>query len=238
MTDMFLHLVQYDSDPKKEDAFHLWYYKHIYNVLKVPGYAWCCRYVSLGGQVQEPDIRHLTLYRVNDVKAFDAVIGEDKSALPAPLREDYEEYDQLSGASYIRSGVYQQIGGSHLNKQLLTSNHPLMLVMADAPAEREDEWNRWYDTHLANVANDRWVLSAGRFRTVDGIIPSYLVQTPRYLTICELSGEGAATAMYDPRQMSHELRSEQQSDEYQRFAGMMRNHFRYFYRPISRHWVI
>ena len=238
MTDMFLHLVQYDSDPKKEDAFNLWYYKHIHNVLKVPGYAWCCRLVSLGGQVQGPDIRHLTLYRVNDVKAFDAVIGKDRNTLPAPLWEDMEEYGQLTGCSYIRSGVYQQIGGSHLNKQLLTANHPLMLVMADVPAEHEDEWNRWHDTHLANVVKDRWILTAGQFRTVDGIIPSYLVQAPRYLTIYELGGEEAAAAMYDPKQMSTELRVEQQSKEYQHFAGMMRNHFRYFYRPISRHWVI
>ncbi|MFC1990707.1 hypothetical protein ACFLU9_00955 [Chloroflexota bacterium] len=238
MTEMFLHLVQYDTDPKKEDAFNLWYYKHVYNVLKVPGYAWCCRLVSLGGQTLGTDIRHLTLYRVNDIKAFDSVIGKDISTLPSPFREDMEEYAQITEATYVRSGVYQQIGGSHLNKQLLTNNHPLMLVMADVPAEHEDEWNRWNDKHVANIVNDRWIVAAGRFRTIDGIVPPYLVQAPRYLTIYELSGEEAATAMYDPKQMSPELRAEHESKERQRFVGMMKNRFRYFYRHISRHWVI
>ena len=237
MAGPFLHLIQYDVGPEDENAFDEWYNIHILNVLQCPGYKWSSRYVSQGEAVQGPDIRCLTLYTVEDRAAFDVVLTPDRAMHPPPLQKDTERFEKLQGVSYIRSGVYEQVAGSHLGKPLLRSNRPLLLLMTDVAPGKEEAWNQWVVTEeLPSLLQDPWVAIVGHFRAVDGVLPPWLVQGPRHLTLCELEGGQAARAMYHPEQMSPALRRLINSPGHENAAAMTERQLKYFYEPISQHW--
>ena len=86
------------------------------------------------------------------------------------------------------------------------------------------------------LLQDPWVRIVGRFRAIEGVLPPWLVQGPRHLILCELSGEGAAHAMYDPEQMSPALRRLGTSPGNTGSESITQRRFRYFYKPISQHW--
>ena len=234
MDGPFLHLINYDADPEHEHAFDVWYNIHILNVLKCPAYQWSSRYVSLEGDFEGPHVRNLTLYMIEDRSAFDVVLTRNEGSRPPALKKDQEDFRALQGVRYVHSSVYEQIGGSHLGKPLLMANRPLLLALSDASPGREAEWDRWSEEEeLPALMRDPWVVTAGRFRAVDGIIPPWLTQGPRYLTLCELRGEAAAGAMFDPEGMSPALRGLVAPDQAPAQAA---RRLRYFYRPISQHW--
>ena len=55
----------------------------------------------------------------------------------------------------------------------------LLMVMADVPADKEEEFNRWYnEEHLADVTSVPGVLNGARYQAVKG--------GPKYLAIYEL----------------------------------------------------
>ena len=139
MSGPYLHLIQYDADPKHEHQFDVWYNIHILNVLQCPGYQWSSRYVSLGGRGEGPDIRNLTLYMVEDRSAFDMVLASNEDARPPALRQDQEDSDSLQGVRYVHSSVYEQVAGSHMGKPLLLGNRPLLLLMNDVAAGSEGD---------------------------------------------------------------------------------------------------
>ncbi len=111
------------------------------------------------------------------------------------------------------------------------ANRPLLLALSDASPGKEAEWDRWSEeVELPALMRDPWVVAAGRFRAVEGIIPPWLTQGPRTLTLCELAGEEAARAMFDPGKMSPAVGGLVAPEQ----GAARRN--RYFYKPISQHW--
>jgi len=231
MEGPFLHLINYDADLEHEHAFDVWYNTHILNVLKCPAYQWSSRYVSLEGNFKGPYIRNLTIYRINDRSAFEVVLAKDERARPLALKKDIDDFNVLQGVRYVYSGVYEQVGGSHLGKPLLTANLPVLLILSDATPGKEAEWDRWsQEVELPALIRDPWVVAAGRFRAVENIIPPWLTQGPRYLTLCELAGDEAAMAMHNPKTISPALGALASSEK------IAERHLQYFYKPISQHW--
>ena len=237
MAGPLLHLIQYDVDQEHEDAFDRWYNIHILNVLQFPGYGWSSRYVSLGGNMEGPNIRCLTLYIVEDRSAFNMVLAPTQEKRPKTLIEDQENFETIRGAHYIHSSVYEHVSGSHPGKPLLMENRPLLLLMSDVDPGNETEWARRADTEeIPALLQDPWVRIVGRFRAIEGVLPPWLVQGPRHLVLCELSGEGAAHAMYGPEQMNPALRRLGTSQGDSGAESVAQRRFRYFYKPISQHW--
>ena len=237
MAGPLLHLIQYDVDREHENAFDRWYNIHILNVLQFPGYGWSSRYVSLGGDTEGPAIRCLTLYIVEDRSAFNMVLAPTQEQRPKTLVEDQENFETIRGAHYIHSSVYEHVSGSHPGKPLLMGNRPLLLLMSDVVPGNETEWARLSDTEeIPALLRDPWVRVVGRFRAIEGVLPPWLVQGPRHLTLCELSDEDAAHAMYDPDRMSPPLKSLVTSPGYGDAGPIIQRRFRYFYKPISQHW--
>ena len=237
MAGALLHLIQYDVDQGHEDAFDRWYNIHILNVLQFPGYGWSSRYVSLGGNMEGTKNRCLTLYIVEDRSAFNMVLAQTQEKRPKTLIEDQDNFETIQGAHYIHSSVYEHVSGSHLGKPLLMGNRPLLLLMSDVAPGNETEWARLSDTEeIPALLQDPWVRMVGRFSAIEGVLPPWLVQGPRHLTLCELSGEGASHAMYDPEQMSPALSRLVTSLGNTGAESITQRRFRYFYKPISQHW--
>ena len=240
MAGPLLHLIQYDVDQEHEDAFDRWYNIHILNVLQFPGYGWSSRYVSLEGGTEGPNIRCLTLYIVEDRSAFNMVLAPTQEQRPKTLVEDQENFETIRGARYIHSSVYEHVSGSHLGKPLLAGNRPLLLLMTDVNPGKESEWvsdkGVSETEEIPALLQDPWVRAVGRFRAIEGVLPPWLVQGPRHLTLCELSGEDAAHAMYAPDRMSPPLKRLATSPGYVSSGSIIQRRFRYFYKPISQHW--
>lgn len=233
----YLHPIQYHGEPEHEEVYDRWYNIHVLNVLQVPGYEWCSRYVSLEGDYQGPNIRNLTLYIVADRAAFDVLWPSDVELHRPALREDQDRMKKLEGVQYSHSSVYEQTTGSHLGKPLLRGNRPLLMELTDVAPGKYEEWNRWVEREeLPSFLEDPWIAMGGHFRAIEGVLPPGLVQGPRYLTLYELISEEAAHAMYDRERMSPALRQLTNSAGYRDAAAMTERRWLYFYKPISQHW--
>lgn len=227
-------MVQYNIDPDWEDSFNEWYNIHALHVLKTHGYRWCRRYVAIHG-----DVRYLTLYMVETAEAYQQILAHDIQKRLPLMKEDDLAQQMVKGRHHFSSNVYEQIGGSNLGKPLLTEDHPIFLVVSDGPStDQEAEWNRWYDDiHLPAVLRDPWRVMAARFRAVDGAVPARYPLGARYIAIYELLGEEALPHVLDAREWSPALREENESPATVKYTSMMRNHTRYCYKPISKHWA-
>ena len=101
----------------------------------------------------------------------------------------------------------------------------------------KETWSRWSDSdEMPALLRDPWVAMVARFRAIDGVLPPRLLQGPRELTLCELVGEEAAEAMYDPDGLSAAMKRLLRSPDHARASAMTTRRARYFYRPISQHW--
>ena len=233
----YLHLIQYDAEPAHEDAYDRWYNHHILNVLQQPGYTWSSRYVSLKLGSPDTEIRNLTMHIVTEAKGFDVVLNQNEQSRPKALTEDQATFAKLPGVRYVHSGIFEQVAGSNLGKPLLQGNNCVLITLTDVTPGKGQEWCRWIAEEEFPVAlEDPRVLMTGLFRAVEGFIPSWLVQCPRYLAIYELAGEEAARSLTDPKQMNPAIKRLVASPGFKPAIAMRQRQLRLFYKPISQHW--
>ena len=228
--ELLLLLVQANVAPEGEEDFNDWYNDHVPHLLKVPGYVWGQRYMALLG-----DRKYVALYQIESAAYFDSLLGSDHNKRHPITLSEWVNWDRLL-ISDARINVYEQISGTPLAAPLLRSDRPLSLVMADVAAEKEQEWNHWYDTlHLPNTLKVPGYVMGGRFRIVQNPAVDWLQMKPKYLAVYELENEEVVPSVMDEERMSPQAKAE--FDNWKTYGQpICSNISLYAYRIISKHW--
>jgi hypothetical protein len=227
-----LLVVQMNVDPEHERAFNDWYHCHVPHLLEVPGYRWGRRYAGIFGPV-----RYLALYEIADRSWLPALLGAEPGARPGIVNDEFERFGALQGLEDVLIRVFEQISGPPFTPRLLDSDHPVSVVLSDARAEVEAEFNRWYDhSHVPGLLEVPGYRSGLRFRLVDDPALAHHGTRFRYLALYEIEDEASVPAISDPDSMSQEAR-----DEFERFRSvglpMLSGELSWnIYRPLAKHW--
>ena len=227
-----LLLVQMNIEAEHERAFNAWYYHHVPALLEIPGYRWGRRYRGVVG-----DTKYLALYEIEDAAFLENLIGPDADQRHATANAEFAKFEQLKGLSDVRINIYRQLSGSHLGNPLLKDDLPLSLVMVDCVvAEKEAEFNAWYDTsHVPNLVRIPGYASGARFQLVDHPALEWLGMGPKYLALYEFDSLDRLPSLADPDTMHPEAK-----DELARWmdygAPLVDDMSWNVYRPIAKHW--
>ena len=225
-----LLLVQANVAPEGEDDFNDFYNDHIPYLLKVPGYVWGQRYVALRG-----DRKYLAAYQIDSASYLESLVCPDPSKRHPITSEGFELWNQLP-VSDARLNFYEQISGTPLGTPLLRSDQPLSVEVADVVAEKEQEWNHWYDTsHMPNLLKVPGFAMGGRFRLVQNPATDWLQMKPKYVAVFELESEEVVPSIFDQERMSPEAKAAFGNWE-NYCSGIVSNVSRYAYRIIAKHW--
>ncbi len=226
-----LNLVQVNVMPEWEDAFNDYYWPHIPHLLKMPGWDWGQRYIALRG-----DRKYMAIEQIKSAAYLESLMGPDHSKrLPLSLAE-WELWDKIE-KTYEKVNAYEQISGTPFGAPLLRSDRPLKIEITDVAAEKEQEWNHWYDTiHMPNLLKVPGYVMGGRFRLVQHPATDWLQMGPKYLAVFELESEEVVPSVMDPERMSPEARAEM--DNWENYCRPIVNNLsRYAYKIISKHWA-
>jgi hypothetical protein len=161
-----------DIAPEAEREFNDWYNtEHIPQLLGVPGFLSGRRYQAVEG---EP--RYLALYELTNVEVL-------KSDAFRQVRESPTEWSKKIIPLFRNTaiGAYRQLFSCR--------NYPLqeaefvLTVRLNIPAERENEFNQWYNIdHLPALVSVPGVYGARRYQAVEG--------DPKYLAVYEMNDAG------------------------------------------------
>ena len=225
-----LFIVQTNVAPEGEDDFNDWYNDHIPHLLKVRGYLWGQRYVAMRG-----DRKYIAVYQIESADYFDYLLGPDHSKRHPITLAEWEKWDRLP-LSDIRICVYEQISGTPLAAPFLRSDRPIVLEMVDVVAEKEQEWNQWYDSsHMPNLLKVPGYVIGGRFRLVENPVLAYLQTKPKYIAVYELEGEDVVPSVMDRDKLNPEAKAE--FDNWEKYCRPIVSDLSlYAYRIISKHW--
>jgi hypothetical protein len=161
-----------DIAPEAEREFNEWYNtEHVPQLLGVPGFLSGRRYQAVEG---EP--RYLALYELTNVEVL-------KSDAFRQVRESPTEWSKKIIPLFRNTtiGAYRQLFSCR--------NYPIqeaefvLTVRLNIPAERETEFNQWYNIdHLPALVSVPGVYGARRYQAVEG--------EPKYLAVYEMNDAG------------------------------------------------
>lgn len=161
-----------DIAPEAEREFNDWYNtEHIPQLLGVPGFLSGRRYQAVEG---EP--RYLALYELTNVEVL-------KSDAFRQVRESPTEWSKKIIPLFRNTaiGAYRQLFSCR--------NYPIqeaefvLTVRLNIPAERENEFNQWYNIdHLPALVSVPGVYGARRYQAAEG--------DPKYLAVYEMNEAG------------------------------------------------
>jgi hypothetical protein len=161
-----------DIAPEAEREFNEWYNtEHVPQLLGVPGFLSGRRYQAVEG---EP--RYLALYELTNVEVL-------KSDAFRQVRESPTEWSKKIIPLFRNTaiGAYRQLFSCR--------NYPIqeaefvLTVRLNIPAERETEFNQWYNIdHLPALVSVPGVYGARRYEAVEG--------EPKYLAVYEMNDAG------------------------------------------------
>lgn len=161
-----------DIAPEAEREFNDWYNtEHIPQLLGIPGFLSGRRYQAVEG---EP--RYLALYELTNVEVL-------KSDAFRQVRESPTEWSKKIIPLFRNTaiGAYGQL--------FACRNYPIqeaefvLTVRLNIPAERENEFNQWYNIdHLPALVSVPGVYGARRFQAAE--------DDPKYLAVYEMNDAG------------------------------------------------
>lgn len=161
-----------DIAPEAEREFNDWYNtEHIPQLLGIPGFLSGRRYQAVEG---EP--RYLALYELTNVEVL-------KSDAFRQVRESPTEWSKKIIPLFRNTaiGAYRQL--------FACRNYPIqeaefvLTVRLNIPAERENEFNQWYNIdHLPALVSVPGVYGARRFQAAES--------DPKYLAVYEMNDAG------------------------------------------------
>jgi len=178
-------MVQMDVPQAIEAAWNAWYDEtHIPNRLKrVPGFLSARRFI-----IQEDKPKYLTLYDLRDADVLTSETYLALRAWEASLPQDSLEATTLALPGFAR-GVYEQIYSSEPDYRP-PDTHSILVVGHDVPAEKEAEFNAWYETeHIPALLKVAGVVTARRLMTAQTELPpksGLRSPGPKYLTLYDL----------------------------------------------------
>jgi hypothetical protein len=185
----FLLLVAIGNVPAEIEAdWNNWYdTSHIPKRLARQGFVAARRFVSLWGEY-----RYLTLYELDGIAALTGeayvMLRQAEAALPEKSFEALTP--QLEN---FQRGVYEQIFAQPEDYRPPATQF-LFAVGHDVPAQRDEEFNAWYNTeHLPAMMNRvPGFVAARRFKNAANLLPPKSGKTsssPEYMTIYDLASE-------------------------------------------------
>lgn len=175
-----LLMVRMDILPEVEEEWNHWYdTQHIPNRLKILGFLSARRFVAIQGE-----FKYLTIY---DLTSADVLTSEPYLKLKdweASLPAESFEAITLKLPNFSR-GVYRQIYPEQEEHQIPPTK-TILAVGHDMPANREEEFNAWYDyEHIHAMKRVPGVIAARRFVAVDTSLPPI----PKYVTLYDIESE-------------------------------------------------
>jgi hypothetical protein len=176
-----------DVPPRIETEWNKWYdTEHIPNRLNISGFLSARRFVAIQGEY-----KYLTLY---DLARIDVLTSEAYLKLrdwEASLPPESFEAITPKLPNCCR-GLYEQVFPDQTKYQI-PHTKILLAIGHDVPAEKDAEFNAWYNTeHLPALNRVPGFITARRFMAVETQWPSRAGRTsmsPKYLALCDLESE-------------------------------------------------
>jgi len=167
MSARALLLAMIDIDPAHEEEFNRWYEEeHLPDRENCPGFLSARRFVAAEGSP-----KYLALY---DLESRDVLASPAYMKIYDPPTA-WTKAIQKHFRTVVRN-VYEDITAAPRDGR---TGDGLLLVMADVPTDREEDFNRWYDEeHVAERLSVPGFLRARRFRALEG--------GPKYLALYDL----------------------------------------------------
>ena len=226
-----LLMVQMTCARENLKPFTTWYNSHLPNLLRIPGYQWAQRYVSLDGGT-----RFTALYGIRSADDLPSLLQFGGPGLHPIAASEYSVFSTLLGMSDHVSNVYEQITGAHLRNPLLQSDRPLSIVTADVDPAHEEEWDRWYtESHLPGVLNVPGYAIGARFRSLEHPALKDFNTGPKYLALYECDNEEVLPTLVPGDRIHSEARAE--LDRWKAYGAVNARNFGWgFYRLVSKHY--
>ena len=226
-----LLMVQVSCPYENQGPFNSWYNSHLPNLLRIPGYLWAQRYVSI-----DDKNRFTALYGVRGEDDLQSLLQFHGPHIHPIARAEYAGWEKLEGISNQVTNIYEQIMGTPLRDPFLCSDRPLSIVTTDVDPAREDEWNRWYtESHVPNLLKVPGYEIAGRFRALDHPALTRFNTGPYYLAMYECTSEDVIPSLRDGPSIGPEAREELEYTKRTWFPHM-ENLSWGFYKMISKHF--
>jgi hypothetical protein len=171
-----------------EKEWNRWYdTTHIPNRLSKPGFLLVRRFFAIRGES-----KYLTLYELDSLEALKSEAYVKLREWEASLPPESFEAITLRLPGFTR-GVYEQI---YPEKEAykIPDTDILFTIGHDVPANREEEFNAWYNTeHIpAMMSRVPGFVTARRFRNVGSLLTpgsGKASSSPQYVTLYDLSDE-------------------------------------------------
>ena len=203
-SNQLLLVVQATCAAEHLESFNLWYNSHLPNLLRIPGYLWAQRYLSL----DEPN-RFTALYGIRSEEDLPMLLQREGPHSHPIAASEYAGWQKLQGLFRRLGNVYTQISGSPLREPLLLSDRPLSFVAADVDPEHEAQWDRWYiESHVPNLLRVPGYVLAGRFRVLDHPALAGFNTGPKYLALYECESEEVLPSLRPGCEMHPEAKAE------------------------------
>ena len=162
-------MVWCDVPEDREDEFNRWYNEeHIQEILTVPGVLNAARYEAIRGGP-----KHLAAY---ELESPAAVLGDGFT------KRTKSKWSETMGPTLIGSNffnpLYEMIYPDSVSDEMASSGMApaLQIGRMNVPAERDAEWNEWYNSiFVPNFEKVPGVIRGRRFKTVRGEDPKYSV---------------------------------------------------------------
>ncbi len=168
-------MVWADVPADKEADFNKWYQEeHLAELLSVPGVLNAARYEAV-----KSGPKHLACYELENAGVVDTPEFKDR-----PRTEWGKRVSPSIIGNPIINNVYEMIRPASLSTDALNSDMApaLQIGRMAVPADREDEWNNWYNTvYTANYEKVPGCIRARRFRAVRG--------EPKYSVVYEFEND-------------------------------------------------
>ncbi len=173
-----LLMVWADIPADKEADFNRWYNEeHLAELLSVPGVLNAARYEAV-----KSGPKHLACYELESP----AVVESDAFKNRPRTEWGQRVSPSVIGANFI-SNVYEMIRPATLTPDIAGNDMApaLQIGRMSVPAEREDEWNQWYNNvYTANYEKVSGCIRARRWKAVRG--------EPKYAVVYEFENENVS----------------------------------------------
>ena len=230
-SNQLLLMVQVTCAPDHLDAFNTWYNSHLPNLLRIPGYLWAQRYLSL-----DERNRFTALYGIRSPDDLLNLVQWDGTDFDPIAAREYAGWQKLQGPSQRLGNVYEQISGSPLRELLLLSDRPLSIVAADVDPGQEAQWNQWYtESHVPNLLKVPGYVLSGRFRVLNHPALAGWNTGPKFLALYEIESEDVLPSLRVGDSMDSDARAD--LNRWQEFGTPHVKNFSWgFHRLISKHF--
>ena len=229
--NQLLLMVQATCAREHLEPFTTWYNSHLPNLLRIPGYLWAQRYMSL-----DEENCFTALYGIRSQNDLSNLLQWDGPELHPIAASEFANWQKLKGLTGRVGNVYEQISGSPLRDPLLLSDRPLSIVTADVDPAHEAQWDRWYtQTHVPNLLRVPGYVLAGRFRVLDHPALASFNTGPKYLALYECENEEVLNTLRLTEEMHPEAQAELK--RWQEYGAVHARNFGWgFHRLISKHF--